>query len=276
MRGDPRTHIPKSKGPRLGRYTVKVSVAPLRRAKSFTSGLDSQLLFGQYFDVYEQGSKWAWGRTVTPVKGSTKKGYVGYVPLSCLSEGALTPNYRVTALRAPLFTRPNIKSPIKNFLYLGARLKLKKSGVSFFELPSGDYLHAKHVEMLKASPKSLDYVEIAERHLGLPYVWGGISSEGLDCSGLVQSSLRAVGLDGPRDTDMQEAELGGYLPLRQSGLKRGDLIFWKGHVGIMTSGKLMIHANAHHMSVETEPLKEAIIRIKARGGGPVSAMKRFY
>ena len=272
---DPRTHIPKSKRPRLGRYTVKISVAPLRRGKSFTSGLDTQLLCGQYFDVYEQGKKWAWGRSVTPVKNSKQTGYVGYVPLRCLSEGALKPNYRITAMRAPLFSQPNIKRSIIDFLYLGARLKLKKAAPSFFELPSGLYIHERHVQPLKKPPKSFDFVEVAEQHIGLPYVWGGITTQGLDCSGLVQSSLRAVGRDAPRDTDMQEGELGNNLPVRQSGLKRGDLIFWKGHVGIMTSGVKMIHANAYHMSVETEALSTVIYRINSRGGGKVTAIKRL-
>ena len=111
--------------------------------------------------------------------------------------------------------------------------------------------------------------------MGLPYVWGGISSDGLDCSGLVLSSLRAIGQDAPRDADMMEAGLGYDMPVRQRGLKRGDLIFWKGHVGIMQSATQIIHANAFHMSVESEPLREAVQRIAASGGGPMTAIKRL-
>ena len=111
--------------------------------------------------------------------------------------------------------------------------------------------------------------------MGLPYVWGGISSDGLDCSGLVLSSLRAVGQDSPRDADMMETGLGYELPINQRGLKRGDLVFWKGHVGIMQSATLMIHANAFHMKVESEPLREAVRRIEASGGGPMTAIKRL-
>ena len=120
-----------------------------------------------------------------------------------------------------------------------------------------------------------DFVTAAEAHLGLPYVWGGISSDGLDCSGLVLSSLRAVGEDAPRDTDMMEAGLGQNLPIRQRGLKRGDLIFWKGHVGIMQSATRMVHANAFHMKVESENLREAAKRIEESGGGPITAIKRL-
>jgi len=276
MRGDPRTYIAKSAGSKLDRYTVITPIAPLHRKPSFKSGLETQLLLGQHFDVYKLNRKWAWGQSLTPVSGSKQKGYIGYVSLKCLTLKVMSPNYVVTSLRAPLFSDVNIKSPITNFLHLGARLKAKTISAHFLQLVSGKYIHVNHVRSLRKSPLTLDFVDIAERHKGLPYVWGGVSSEGLDCSGLVQSSLRAVGHDAPRDTDMQQDQLGTHLPIGQSGLTRGDLIFWKGHVGIMTSGKMMIHANAHHMSVETEPIKEAINRIKSNGGGPVRAMKRLY
>ena len=111
--------------------------------------------------------------------------------------------------------------------------------------------------------------------MGLPYVWGGITTDGLDCSGLVLSSLRAAGQDTLRDADMMEAELGYHLKVTQRGLKRGDLVFWKGHVGIMQTTTRLLHANAHHMCVESEPLKEAAARILAAGGGPITAIKRL-
>ena len=111
--------------------------------------------------------------------------------------------------------------------------------------------------------------------MGLPYVWGGISSDGLDCSGLVLSSLRAVGQDSPRDADMMETWLGINLPISQRGLERGDLIFWKGHVAIMQSATRIIHANAFHMKVESENLRGAAKRIKERGGGVITAIKRL-
>jgi len=275
MRGDPRTHIPKFKGPKLGRYTVSCPIAPLHRKPSLKSGLDTQLLFGQHFDIYKVDRRWIWGQSRTPITGSSQKGYVGYVPLGCFTETTISSNYVVAALRAPLFSEANIKSHITDVLHLGARLRVKKKFGLFFQLGTGEYVHANHVRSRKTLPETLGFVDIAQQHRGLPYVWGGVSSDGLDCSGLVQSSLRAVGQDAPRDTDMQQASLGYDLPIRQSGLKRGDLIFWKGHVGIMTSSLRMIHANAFHMTVEIEPLREAARRIKATGGGSITAIKRI-
>ncbi len=277
MARDPRTYIPKSKGPRLGRYRVSSTIAPLHRRNSRRSGLDTQLLFGQNFDVYEINKNWAWGQACSPIAGSRQKGYVGFVSLKDLNAETIRANCVVSAIRAPVFSSANIKSPIRNFLPLGALIKITniaKDG-DFGELITGGFVHHNHHKKRREPSSSSDYVDIAERHLGLPYIWGGISTMGLDCSGLVQSSLRAIGTDAPRDSDQQEKFLGSKLPFKQSGLKRGDLVFWKGHVGIMISSRQMIHANAFHMSVEAEPLKMAVRRILENGGGPITAIKRL-
>ena len=121
-----------------------------------------------------------------------------------------------------------------------------------------------------------DFVEIAERFIGTPYLWGGRTRLGLDCSGLVQISLQAAGFASPRDTDMQQAELGTAVPLDEvrDGLQRGDLVFWKGHVGMMVDSVMLIHANAHYMAVTVETLPEAMERI-AKASGPTTAIRRL-
>ena len=275
MGADPRTHIPKSYVPKLGRYTVSSPVTPLHRRPSQRSGLETQLLWGWQFDVYDIKKIWAWGQSQSPIKGSKQKGYVGYIPLKYLRDKSLTSNHKVSVLKAPLFSKADIKSPIKAHLHLGALLKVKKISDKFFQLESGEFIHANHLRSRSLPPSETDFVTIAEQHIGLPYIWGGLSTDGLDCSGLVQSSLRAAGIDAPRDADMQEEGLGANLPLNRSGLKRGDLIFWKGHVGIMTSARAMIHANAYHMCVKIEPLADAVKRIEGSGGGEIRAIKRF-
>jgi len=275
MAVDPRIHIPRRIGPRLATYTVIVPVAPLMRKARRRSALETQLLYGHHFDIYDIKKGWTWGQARSPVKGSKQKGYVGFVPLKYLVDAKINPGHIVTALKAPVFEAPDIKSPIIQSLPLGATLKSQEEEAAFIQIATGGYVHRNHLRRLSTRSSTLDYVDIAETHLGLPYIWGGISTEGLDCSGLVLSSLRAVGKDAPRDTDMMEASLGKSLPVSQRGLKRGDLIFWKGHVGIMHTPGRILHANAFHMKVLVESLEEAVARIASSGGGPITAIKRL-
>jgi len=228
-------------------------------------------MFGTQFVAYKVNRGWAWGQELSLSK---HPGYVGYVPLKALSDTPSTSTHIVTAMKAPAFTKPNIKSQISMILPLNARLEAQAkrvSGDDFIRCESG-YIHMRHVRALKSNVKEIDFVDIAEAHLGLPYIWGGISSDGLDCSGLVQSALRATGSDSARDSD-QQAKIGISVNDGQP-LKRGDLVFWKGHVGIMQSSDHIIHANAYHMCVESEPLSDAMTRIQAIAG-PVTDIRRL-
>ena len=274
-RDDPRINISRLKGSRLSTQTVIVPIAPLHRKAARRSGLETQLLYGHHFDVYETKKGWAWGQARSPIKDSRQKGYVGYVPSRFLDDVKTRASHIVTALKAPMFAEPDIKSHIVQSLPMGAHIKGQGRLQDFLQIGAGGYVHRRHLRKMSGLPAIADYVEIAESHLGLPYVWGGISSDGLDCSGLVLSSLRATSRDAPRDADMMEAGLGYDLAISQRGLKRGDLIFWKGHVGIMQTSGRLLHANAHHMCVATEPLREAVARILENGGGPMTAIKRL-
>lgn len=275
QRGDPRITFPRPSRERLSTSTVITLVAPLRRKANRRSGQETQLLYGHQFDVYAVSKGWAWGQARSPVRGSRVKGYVGYLPSKHLEERNSRASHVVSALKAPVFVAPDIKSQIMQSLPMGALVKGQGRHPSFLCIEGKGYVHRKHLHKRGETSAITDFVTVAEMHMALPYVWGGISSDGLDCSGLVLSSLRAIGEDAPRDADMMEAQLGKPLRVRQSGLKRGDLIFWKGHVGIMQSSSRMIHANAHHMCVESEPLKEAASRIAESGGGRISAIKRL-
>lgn len=266
---DPRV-TPKGDQKRQSRQQICIPIAPLHQKPDPNSGLDSQLVFGTLFDVYEERGDWAWGQEVQ----SDKAGYVGYIPKAALTSANAKPTHRVSVLKAPVFSQPDLKSPIRYLLPLNSIVSVDQSSGKYHQAVSGGYLHDNHIVSL--SQRSGDFVAFAEKHLGLPYIWGGISSDGLDCSGLIQSSLRAVGKQAPRDSDMQEQALGKPVEVNSqySGLKRGDLVFWKGHVGIMIDSMNLLHANVFHMRVESEPLIEAARRI-AKTAGPITSIKRF-
>jgi cell wall-associated NlpC family hydrolase len=166
------------------------------------------------------------------------------------------------------FPEASIKSTPVRHLPLNAEVKVIDETGKFVKLASGRYVMTAHVAALNACQP--DYVAVAEHFIGVPYLWGGKTFQGLDCSGLAQVSLQAAGIDCPRDADMQEMVLG--RPVKDP--KRGDLVFWKGHVGFMMDDKTLLHANGHHMMVVKEPLAEAIARIKA-SGSEVTSMKRL-
>ena len=249
--------------PRYAQGTLRsvwVGRIPLRVRPSDDAAQDSELLFGDTFTVYDRAKGWAWGQA-----GSDS--YVGYV-----EEGALTNPFsaqsRVTALMAPAFIGPDLKRSVQDILPMNAAVSVLGRIDDYVEIESGLYLHSKHLTPLTHG----DFVTVAEKFEGVSYVWGGKTYAGLDCSGLIQTALQAVGKCAPRDTDMMERALGDAVPL--SNIKRGDLVFWKGHMGVMLDDTRLLHANAFHMVVATEPLAEAIARIE-KSAGPVTSIKRL-
>ena len=191
------------------------------------------------------------------------------MPASALVPPALTRSHKVSAVRTLAFPGPSIKLPPLQGLPFGARLELDRiEGALAFT--SAGYVPFRH--LVPVADKGGDFVAIAERFLGSPYLWGGKTSLGIDCSGLVQIALNACGHACPRDTYMQEAVLG--QPVKLADMRRGDLIFWKGHVAMARDAETMIHANAFHMAVAVEPIAEAIARIRD-SGGEITSVKRL-
>ena len=235
-------------------YEVNDPEAPLRRTPESDAPLDTEALMGERVTVYEITDEgWAWGQL-------ENDDYVGYLPASALVPPALTRSHKVSAVRTLAFPGPSIKLPPLHGLPFGARVELDRiEGALAFT--SAGYIPYRH--LVPVADKGSDFIAVAERFLGSPYLWGGKTSLGIDCSGLVQIALNACGHHCPRDTDMQEAGLGQAVAL--SDLRRGDLVFWKGHVAIARDDATIIHANAFHMAVAIEPVAEAIARIRAMG-----------
>jgi cell wall-associated NlpC family hydrolase len=245
---------------------VRVAVAHVFGAPDAGEALTTQFLFGETVRVFEEHEGWAWVQ-------ADADHYVGYVPAAAISRTVATPTHKIAALSTPAMARPEVKSPPLVDLPLGARVTVEHEHNGFAALAIRAFIPLPHLAAIDACEN--DFVAVAERFLGTPYLWGGRTRAGLDCSGLVQTALRATGVSAPRDTDMQQAALGAPVNHSPSleGLQRGDLVFWPSHVGIMTDAKNLLHANGFHMRVVVEPLAETVARIKAIGSDVVTVRR---
>jgi hypothetical protein len=230
----------------------------LRAGPSYDSGQVSELLFGEIVTIYERKNGWAWLQAKTD-------SYVGYARESGLGS-PIAANSHVIQLLTPLLSAPSVKSPLRDLLPLNARVSQGRQEGDFVAVADG-FLSARALAPL--ADVAPDFVAVAERFIGVPYVWGGRTFQGLDCSGLIQTALQAAAIACPRDTDMMEQGLGHAVA--RDPIKRGDLVFWKGHVGVMRDALTLLHANAFHMQVASEKLDAAIARVST----PVTSIKRL-
>ena len=237
---------------------VGVSLLNLVTNANPSTSMATQLLFGEAFTVYDEIPEMglSWGQ-------SGRDGYVGYVATEGLELPSSEELTQVTVPSALVYGKPDMKSQPIGAYSLGSRVPVGGDENGFARL--GERMFT---PLVYFKPVETDFVAVAEQFVGVPYLWGGRSSFGLDCSALVQLSLMAVGVDAPRDSDMQAAEVGEPS---SDGLRRGDLVFWDGHVGIMQGPDQILHANAHHMAVVSEPLADVV----ARADGPITVQRRL-
>lgn len=277
---DPRRHVyredlaaislrDKVQAPRYAQGELRQIVsaaAPVRLVPRFDAPLLTEGLCGELVTVYDVAQGWGWVQL-------EHDGYVGYMPMDNLSATIEEPTHWITARGTFVYPAPDLKRP--PIMRLGFNAKVTAIGREgrFLELMRGGFVFSGHAQPVEEKGK--DFVRLAEKLIGAPYLWGGRSGIGIDCSGLVQLSMQGAGMACPRDSDMQESETGEPLAEKNlDALQRGDLVFWRGHVGIVQSAEWMIHASGHQMEVVVEPIRRAVERI-ATTHGEVTSIKRI-
>jgi cell wall-associated NlpC family hydrolase len=247
---------------------VTAPSTPLRRLPRSDIPIDTELLRGETVRVFSATVEgWSFVQNETD-------SYVGFMPTEALGEMGPEPTHRIAALRTFVYPGADMKLPPIAALSIGSRLALAGEvvtrGTSYRLIAGGEgAVAAVHVVSLDAAPEA-DFVAVAERFLGTPYLWGGRTAAGVDCSGLIQLSLMVAGHEVPRDTDMQRDAIGNLVAGGiAASLRRGDLVYWSGHAGILTDSDRFLHASGHHMTVVIEPLAAALARIAAVSGAPL-------
>lgn len=230
-----------------------VASTMLRAAPDDAAVAISALLFGEEFIVFDVAHGWVWGQC-------RHDAYVGWVRASTLATASTAVTHRVSVATATIFTAPDIKARVVGTLSLNARVAASDTSVDAFVAAAGGYLHHRHIASIDTV--LVDPAAVALGFVGTPYVWGGRTRDGIDCSGLTQAVLIACGTRCPRDSDQQRD---AFAPVDPAARRRGDLVVFPGHIGILADPLTLIHANAHWMTTVVEPLADVAARIAPSG-----------
>lgn len=253
------------------RRQARRGIVPVRATPGETGPQTTELLYGEVFTVFEEADGWCWGQSETD-------GYVGYAREEGFAGTVVPPTHRVAALRAFIYPKPDMKTPPAKAVSLGALIAVAGADGRYLQLvedgaPAG-WIHEATIRPFAA--RDADAAATALRFLGVPYLWGGRSSLGIDCSGLMQIALAQAGVSIDRDTRIQVRTAGSLAgESAETGLKRGDLIFFPGHVGMMLDAEAMVHATAHVMAVTVEPMRDVAMRTLKSDGRGVVAVRRI-
>jgi cell wall-associated NlpC family hydrolase len=243
---------------------VIVPLAKLHPKPDANSAIDTEALLGERLRVFDRKDGWAWVQL-------DADGYVGYLREDTIADRTGVPTHLVRVPRTFVYSGPDLRFPVVHALSMASRVTVtgltETRGTSYALLDDGTAMVAGHLRPL-ADTADQDAVAVAAMFLQTPYLWGGRSGFGIDCSGLVQMALAMTGRQAPRDSDQQAQGLGAAIDPVRDGLRRGDLVFWKGHVGFLEDPHMLLHASGGTMSVTREPLQGAIQRIARLYGAP--------
>ncbi len=237
---------------------IGVAFTELRARPERDCAIDTQLMFGEDIKVHDEKEDWA-------LVQAERDDYVGWLEAKTLKYETTPITHLVCVPRTFLYPEPDLKLPHKGMRSLASGLVVvdeeERRGTKYKILETGEAIIARHIRPI--SEHESDYVSVAETLVRTPYLWAGTTAFGLDCSGLVKLAMFMCGQNVLRDSDMQAATIGKEIDAGEEyeNIKRGDLIFWRGHIGIAQGKGLILHANGNSMDVTSEPLLPAIERI---------------